>query len=157
MFIHSMNIGFIEIPNKITLNIYTIGCKHNCNCCHSKNLQDFNHPAKKVLKNDELIDFIKKSRTLIDGICWLGGDPLEQESELILKSAIVKGFPNLLNILYTGYEFNVISESVKNITDIIVDGKFNGFPISDEKSNQKIYLKQDNQWKIITYNELKEI
>lgn len=154
MFIINYHIGFIEVPNLITLNVYTVGCQHNCPNCHTKDLQNFNHPNRKLLKINEFLRLIDKHEGFIQGVAWLGGDPIEQEQDLVeFASSAKKDYPNIKQILYTGYEFKDLPSWVLAPFDIIIDGKFNGIPVTDDNTNQKIYIK-DNGWKVVTYKQL---
>jgi len=156
MQIHSYNVGFIDIPGLITLNIYTIGCKHNCPGCHTKHLQDFNYPHRQVLTEERLDSILDSSIDLINGVCWLGGDPLEQ-SEILYKYSVKIKDKKLMNILFTGYLFEEVQPKIKEVCDIIVDGKFNGYPITDLNTNQKIWFKQNNDiFSIFTYQSIKK-
>lgn len=70
MYIHSLDIGYIDIPNHITLNIFTVGCEHHCKGCHTPDLQNFNHPDRKEVTAIEINN--KLGHDFYDGICWLG-------------------------------------------------------------------------------------
>ncbi len=85
----------------------------------------------------------------------MGGDPLEQQ-DLLYKYSLIINDRKLKNILYTGYFFEEIDFKIKEVVDIIVDGKFNGFPINHKKTNQKIWLKKDNIFSIFNYNSIKK-
>lgn len=161
MYIHSYNIGFIDIPNLTTLNIYTVGCPHKCDGCQAYDLQDINHKQRKELNIDEIISYIHDALGFIKGICWLGGDPLYQFDEFIKISKELKEKTNLIISCYTGYTLDDFSEEQKqqllSVVDVLIDGKWQGIPVTEEKSNQKIYINKDNKFVNITYNELKQI
>lgn len=59
MFFHSFNIGYVDIPNLTTLNVYTVGCEHNCPGCHTSDLQNFNHKERKNLTSELILEKIK--------------------------------------------------------------------------------------------------
>ena len=60
MYFHSFNVGYIDIPNTTTLNIYTVGCPHNCIGCHAADLQDFNHKERQLLTADLILEKLNK-------------------------------------------------------------------------------------------------
>lgn len=149
MFYHSLNIGFIEIPHiSASLNIYTVGCPFKCKGCHNPDLQNINHPDRKILKSEIIETYINNSKGLIDGLCWLGGEPLFQFKDFIsINHSLRYTFKNLSIALYTGYAISDIKKNHQNeYTDLInlklnyiIDGTWNGLPISDPNTNQKIY------------------
>lgn len=65
MYFHSFNVGFIDIPNLTTLNIYTVGCEHNCPGCHSKDLQNINHAERKELTTEMIIEKLEACKRLV--------------------------------------------------------------------------------------------
>jgi organic radical activating enzyme len=149
MFYHSLNIGFIEIPNtNASLNIYTVGCPFKCNGCHNPDLQNLYHPERKQLTSLELEKYIDNSNGFINGICWLGGEPLFQFKDFIaINHKLRTKYKDIIIALYTGYTISNIKndnlEEYLALRDIelnyIIDGQWNGFPLSHEKTNQKIY------------------
>jgi hypothetical protein len=40
--------------------------------------------------------------------------------------------------------------------DILIDGKWQGKPVSDPNSNQKIWVKKNNTFELIAFEELKK-
>lgn len=136
--------------------IFLSGCKHNCEGCHNKELQDYN--CGKEMTIDEIIDRIKKSMPLIKGVTFSGGDPLEQSQNLIELAKEIKKLG--LNIwCYTGYVYEDIMESqdkyskelIKNI-DVLVDGLFE----KDLMENAPKYAGSSNQRIIDVAKSLKE-
>ena len=68
---------------------------------------------------------------------------------------------NLLICCFTGYEFEKLSLEKQldliSYVDILIDGPWQGIPITDSKSNQKIYIKEKNTYKNITWSELSDL
>lgn len=159
---HSTTVGFADIAKITTLNIYSVGCIHNCRGCHCPDLQDINHPERRILDND-IDNLLKMSYGLIKGICWFGGDPLYQPQPLFeIIQHIKKNYPDLLQIIFTGYVYNQLNDDIKHqlcqYADYLIDGKYNGHVLGTELCNQKVY-KFENQTSInLDYNNfLKEI
>ena len=149
MFYHSLNIGFIEIPKiNASLNIYTVGCPFKCKGCHNPDLQNINHPERKVLESQMIEKYIHSSNGFINGICWLGGEPLFQFKDFIsINHKLKSSFKDISIVLFTGYTLSEIKEQhPEEYTDLlnlklsyIIDGTWTGLPISDPNTNQKIY------------------
>lgn len=105
MNISILQIGFgLEVPDKITLNIYLSGCLPNKQCvrdkCHNPELHDFNNGTDYKLW---LHDITMKTTGLIQGFVLIGGEPLDQNPKDLLD---LINFLNKLKLpiyLYTGY------------------------------------------------------
>jgi anaerobic ribonucleoside-triphosphate reductase activating protein len=160
MYFHSFNVGYIDIPNTTTLNIYTVGCPHNCIGCHAADLQDFNHKERQLLTADLILEKLNNANGFYDGICWLGGDPLFQFDEFVkINQELKMTKPEICISCYTGYEYNKlpIDKQLDLILciDILIDGKWNGKMLHEEGCNQKIWINKNNTLKEITYLEFK--
>ena len=123
--------------------IFTSGCKHNCEGCHNKPMQDFNYGDQWDV--DELFNYIKDNSDLIDGITYSGGDPIEQIKPIIYLSKRIKTELNLSIWCYTGYTLEQINNSsnkeLLKYIDVLVDGKF----LKDRKENALKYTGSSNQ------------
>ena len=152
MNIFTTSLAFIEVPNKISLAIFTVGCEHNCKGCSNKALNEMPNPSMFKCSEEDFLKNVSNSIGLIDGICWLGGDPLYQEEEFLKYIKTTKqNYPLLFNCLYTGYQFEKINNEVKEYVDFIIDGKWTGKVLSDPETNQRIFKKENNNWKKIDY------
>ena len=120
MFYHSFSIGYVEIPSlNSTLNIYTVGCPFHCVGCQNPELQDINHIERKELDIKEIVRAINESFGIIQGICWLGGEPFFQFDECIKISKKLKQFlPNIPITAYTGYTIENLLEKNQDIPKI---------------------------------------
>lgn len=130
----------------VRVSFFVSGCRHNCPGCFNHQAADFNYGepfTKKTL--DEIIEALAPK--YIDGITFLGGDPMEPENqvhvlEIISKIREIYGnsktiwiytgatFENLTNPFkrywiqsYLGSEHNVTENILKN-SDVLVDGPF---------------------------------
>jgi hypothetical protein len=158
MYIAKTTIGFIEVPNKVVCNIFAVGCEHNCEGCHVPHLQNRETTPECYYFNDfDFIEKVTECGDLIDGICWLGGDAMFQEERLVELSAIFKkGWPDKFNAIYTGYKFEEIDPHLLKDIDIIIDGKWEGIPVNEEKTNQRIWINDSGEWSLISYQQFKE-
>lgn len=158
MKIHSYSTGFLEIPNSISLNIYAVGCKHNCYGCSNEKLKDFNYENSLNISIFDFISIVKKHKDIIENVCWLGGDVLFQKDDFVKYSRELKRlFPTIRNCLYTGFELKEISNDVLDVCDIIKTGKWTGIPVTDETSNQCFWINKDLKWFKFNYNQLSKV
>jgi len=164
MFYHSCAVNFMEVPfSNATLDIYTVGCPHHCEGCHSVDLQNFEHPERQILTENILKENIEKSLPLIESICWLGGDPLYQFNDCIKFSCFIKdNYPQLINVVFTGYTFEDLckDQEKKRLLyfggiDFLIDGPWKGVVLQDSNCNQKIRYFNGQDFKILTYEEYK--
>jgi len=145
MNVASMSVGFVDLPKKITLNIFAQGCRHKCDNCSNPQLWPMNSDFSVYLSNAQFIDELSRVKPIVKWICWLGGDATYQPQRLIELSKLAKenGFNNCL---YTGFDFaskNI--QSVIEYIDIVIDGKWQGIPITEEHTNQQIFVKQNDK------------
>lgn len=130
--------------------IWVQGCKHNCNGCFATELWDYNKGYECSKK--EIIKKIKNVKEKIQGITFLGGEPLDKARELayIAKKSRQLG-KNI--ITFTGYTYQEIKESnnkdwneLLKYTDLLIDGKFEeklldySRPLVGSSNQQFIYL-----------------
>lgn len=106
--------------------LFLQGCPHHCKGCQNPQTWDINKGIDYSIEDlfFELSNVIDKGG--YDGITFSGGDPLYQHEELNKLIIKVKNtYPNLNITVYTGYEFENISNLpiIKNI-DYLIDGRF---------------------------------
>lgn len=138
--------GFVEIPNNISMNIYAQGCKLHCPGCQNLEVQNFDGG---VSLNYSQIKQAILDHSLCTWICWLGGDATFQPEPFTYMNRMIKmDFPSMKICLYTGQYFDVIKNLLGSV-DLVIDGPWKGIPITDNNSNQKIYINDRNGWKSI--------
>lgn len=160
MYFLNFNDGFIEVPfASPSLNIYTVGCEHKCNGCHAKDLQDINHKDRKELT----FELINKKLQMIPGfyksVCWLGGDPFFQYEDCFKISKDIKEkYSNIINVVYTGYNWKEFHERNHLGNDLpfdyVIDGTWNGKKLGEEGCNQKIWVHNSFYSCIFNYDEI---
>jgi len=105
MNIAKLQVSFgLEVPEVTTLNIYFTGCLPNKKCarhlCHNKELHEFTYGSDYKL----WIPRIKaKLKPIIQGIVFLGGEPLDQDAPDLLDLIEYIEKLNLPIYCYTGY------------------------------------------------------
>lgn len=110
----------------IRTTLFVTGCNFNCKGCFNKDIQDFNtgfewtNEIKNYYINLGLNPYIK-------GYSILGGEPLEQDENLLKLVKEIKTKTNKSIWMWTGYLFESLNEHQKKIIsliDILVDGQF---------------------------------
>jgi pyruvate-formate lyase-activating enzyme len=155
MHISQISLGFIDLPDTTTINIFAKGCRHKCPGCSNAQLQKFSKKECDILDSKNFEYYISSPRPLTNWICWLGGDPVYQSKSFIELTRIA-WINRYYNALYTGFKFK--TKAVQNVieyVDIVIDGKWKGVPITDPKSNQKIYIRKGDEFIVVPWAELK--
>ena len=107
--------------------LWVSGCAHGCKGCHNPITWDpksglpFDEAAKQEI-------FTELKKDYISGLTLSGGDPLfpgnRSTIEQLVKE-VKENFPNKTIWLYTGYDWEAISNlPLIQYIDIVVDGKF---------------------------------
>ncbi len=130
--------------------IWVQGCSICCEGCANSHMWD-KHGGRLVSVND-LVSEISKLKDEIEGVTFLGGEPLEQIEPVIKISKEVQKI-GLSVIVFTGKEYesikneNEVKELVK-YTDILIDGRYEASKRDFSRawvgsSNQKFYFFSD--------------
>lgn len=67
----------LDYPDRVACTVFLQGCNFCCPFCHNSQL--LTGPGPEGLTRDELLDFLKKRRGLLDGVCITGGEPTLQK------------------------------------------------------------------------------
>lgn len=105
--------------------IFMTGCIHNCPGCHNFEMQDINFGQE--VSDEEIISEIMEVKDFITGITLSGGDPLyqmENAKNFLKKFRAIEEFNKLDVWLYTGYKYQEVSNDIKELCDVIIDGKY---------------------------------
>lgn len=106
--------------------IWVQGCSLHCKGCANHAMWD--KESGTVYKVEDLIDLIESYKDKIDGITFLGGEPLEQIEAVTEISKAVQEM-GLSVLVFTGYKYSELSgkeefnELVKYI-DVLIDGRY---------------------------------
>ena len=65
----------LDYPGKLACTVFTTGCNYRCPFCHNAAL--VTHPSEQV-SVDDVPEFLKKRRGVLQGVCVSGGEPLLQ-------------------------------------------------------------------------------
>jgi len=136
------------------LAIWFQGCDKHCeNCCNPELLE---LKAANILSIDQIIDIIKEAKIQfnIEGITFLGGEPVLQQGLAELSQKIRD--LGLGTILLTGKNIEELNEQIKDSVDLIIDGGYEKDKPDNERnligsSNQRIFFiteryREDKDW-----------
>lgn len=142
---------FINNPasSSASFTIWFSGCTHRCKGCHNKEL--WNRDEHKSIKVGDVYDIVHKCniRYNVRDLVLLGGEPLQQDIDALLKLLVLCKKDGMTIWLYTGYDFDDVPCEILEHLDFIKCGKYDitkkqdGFPAS---SNQILYKYSNNAW-----------
>lgn len=138
----------------VRVSLFVSGCTHHCEGCFNSEAWDFSfgRPYNKDTE-DEIMNCL--ARPFIQGITFLGGEPMEPENQgdvLNLIKRVRKDLPSRDIWLYSGYtletdmlsgklsEYKSTYEILSNI-DVLVDGEF----ILEKKDISLVFRGSSNQ------------
>jgi pyruvate formate lyase activating enzyme len=69
----------LDFPGHVAATIFTGGCNFRCPFCHNSDLLDpGSFPPEQIFSEEEIWTFLKRRRSVLDGICITGGEPTLQ-------------------------------------------------------------------------------
>ena len=87
MKIHGLQkMTLLDFPGRVACTVFFGGCDMRCPFCHNAELLDGSAPA--VMEDEELLNFLKKRKGLLDGVAITGGEPLLQKDLPLLAARI---------------------------------------------------------------------
>jgi len=104
--------------------IWVQGCSIRCKGCANSHMWDRN--KGRFFDVEEIISLIEKWKDKIEGVTFLGGEPIDQIGAVTYIAKRVQEI-GLTVVVFTGYEFEKIkkqTEELQKYTDILIDGKF---------------------------------
>ena len=138
---YSKDVTFAEHPSHISLTYGIVGCPMNCKGCHSKELAK----QKAIpLTPSQLMYDLQQYGTLIDNVCFLGGE--WQTEDLIELLKVCDGYHTTL---YSGQE--AVSDELLNYLSYIKYGSYRPSlgGLDSPSTNQRMLDLKNN--KDITY------
>lgn len=118
-----MNLTLLDYPEKVACTVFTKGCNFRCPFCHNATLVD-DHDCQELTAY-EVLEFLKKRKTVLEGVCVTGGEPLIQSDLEEFVSAAKKigykvkldtngSFPDRLIALVEAGQIDYVAMDVKN-------------------------------------------
>ncbi len=68
----------LDYPGKVAAMVFTIGCNMRCPFCHNYELVEDADKIKDLFDPEEVIDYLKKRKGVLDGLVITGGEPTLQ-------------------------------------------------------------------------------
>ena len=63
----------LDYPGRVACTVFLQGCNYACPFCHNSELLRFE--AEPFMQEEALLDFLKKRKGILDGVCITGGEP----------------------------------------------------------------------------------
>jgi len=135
-----------------SLELYLAGCDGVCKDCFSPETWDFNQGAPYEWYTLKIENKIKKFNNLIKWVWVLGGEPLLNDNLPDLLD-ILQGYKKPI-VLFTRFELDGISDSIKDRCDYIKTGMYDKTKLSKNEyygielasSNQRVWKKEGLEW-----------
>lgn len=113
MQIHGLNkTTLLDYPEHVAATIFTGGCNFRCPFCHNKDLV-LNPAGQPVIEEKEVLDFLRKRKGIITGVCVTGGEPTLQ-ADLKEFLAKIKGIGLKVKLDTNGYKPEVLRDVVES-------------------------------------------
>lgn len=81
----------LDYPGKVACLLFTQGCNFRCPFCHNASLV---RDGGEKIPDTEILEYLKKRRTILDGVCISGGEPLLHNGlKDFIKEVKALGYP----------------------------------------------------------------
>ena len=77
----------LDFPGKVACTVFTGGCNFRCPFCHNALLVTELSQSERYAE-DEILDFLKKRKGLLDGVAITGGEPLISDDVLFFAEKV---------------------------------------------------------------------
>ena len=133
-------LSMVDYPGKLAATVFTGGCNLRCPFCHNALLVT-RLSESPALTEDEVLEFLKKRRGLLDGVVLSGGEPLLQAGAADFLAAVRQlGFAVKLDT--NGFYPQALRE--------ILDRGLADYVAMDIKNcRDKYAVTADNAWEIV--------
>ena len=135
----------------IACSLFVQGCSHHCKNCFNQETWDFNG-GKEWTKEieDEFIEICK--RPYIDCVSFLGGEPLDQDLDMLELLRRIKKEVGKSIYLWTGYTWETIFSNedyvlemlILSLCDYVIDGEY-----IDDLKDYRLKLRGSSNQRII--------
>ena len=84
----------LDYPGKIACTVFLAGCNLRCPFCHNPSLVLPRRAEPPAMGDGELLEFLKKRRGLLEGVCITGGEPtLHRDLRSLVEKITALGYP----------------------------------------------------------------
>ena len=137
----------------VRVSLFVSGCTHHCPGCFNSQAWDFTYgePFDEGVQ-DYLLSLL--SRSYIEGLTLLGGEPFETENQRALLpflERVKRELPEKTIWAYSGYTYEQLTgtgapvceatEKMLGLVDVLVDGRF----IEEKKNIRLLFRGSENQ------------
>lgn len=91
----------LDFPGHVAATVFLNGCDFRCPFCHNSDL--LTGSAKELMSVEELLEFLKKRSSVLEGVCITGGEPTLSGEELGKLMEAVKKLGYLIKLDTNGY------------------------------------------------------
>lgn len=118
----------LDFPGQMACTVFLPGCNLRCPFCHNAELVLPDRMREPQLTEQNLLDFLRSRRGILDGVCVTGGEPtLQADLPGLLRTVKDMGFlvkldtngtrPDVLRQLLTDGLLDYVAMDVKNCPD----------------------------------------
>lgn len=108
------SMSFLDYPSidGWCVNVYFVGCEHDCINCQNKNLSNIKSCDCISIDIDGLNEMLEREtfKYKTKKVCFLGGDPLYKHNKQLLTDFLIKHGKKFEVCIYTGYEISYCEE-----------------------------------------------
>lgn len=122
-------LSLIDFPGRLACTIFLCGCNFKCGFCHNPELVLPEGRIREIHESD-ILDFLKKRKKYLDGVCITGGEPLVNKDILKFLEKI-KELNYLVKLDTNGSNPKLLKE--------LIDKKLIDFVALDIKSDNESY------------------
>lgn len=137
-------LSLIDYPGKTCAVIFTQGCNFRCVYCHNPELiypELFSEP----ILFEEIYEFLKERRGLLDGVVFSGGEPTLQE-DLVERINDICSLGYSVKLDTNGSKPDVLSEALRCLDYVAMDIKA---PLGDKYSRIcGVPINNNIQWSV---------
>ena len=120
-------LSLLDYPDRTCCTVFTVGCNFTCPFCHNASII-YKPFSGQTIPENEILDFLKKRKGLLDGVCITGGEPLLQKDlehfihEIRSSGFSVKldtngNYPERLQQLISNNLVDYVAMDIKNAPD----------------------------------------
>lgn len=121
----------LDYPEHVAATLFTGGCNFRCPFCHNGELV-ICPDTQPMISEEEIFDFLKKRKGILQGVCITGGEPtLQKDLPDFIRRVKEKGY--LVKLDTNGYRPEIIEE--------LLGDKLLDYIAMDIKSSQSGYAK----------------
>ena len=131
MFISGLQkLTLLDFPQVVSCIVFTHGCNFRCPFCHNSSLVD--GEFKEEISTEEIFDFLKKRKGILDGVVITGGEPLIQKD--------IRGFVEKLKEMGYLVKLDTNGTNPKMLKEL-VEAKLIDYVAMDIKNSSEEYEK----------------